>query len=288
MIDNKFKLVSYLGKGGSSKVFLAKDKLRNKYAIKIVRKDKKYSTAISEKLIMTEHQVLINLKYHPNIIKSYEINLDGTATMENESENIMYNVLEYAENGPLSNFVRYTGAIEEGIAWFFILQLWSAIEYMHLQGYAHLDIKLENILLDEFFNIKLADMGGSVFVRDTCGFSNKRRGTALYMPPEIYEISPGDVYDAFKADVYSLGIAIFVILIGEFPHPSDFIKSCSTDESDNTKSFIKFILISQEVICLTICVEHKERTTINAVRNIPSPFEKDSHIQSGSISLNEV
>ena len=235
MIDNKLILKSFLGKGGSSKVFLAADLSGNKFAVKIVRKDKKYPTGIAEKMLKTEHYLLSALKSHPNIIKSYGINLQGVATMDDNCENIMYNVLEYAENGPLSNIVRYTGSIDESISGLFILQIWSAIEYMHHKGYAHLDIKLENILLDEFFNIKLADMGGWLYVKDSNGFSSKRRGTTLYMPPEIHSVSSDFAYDAFKADVYSLGITLFVMLVGEFPHPSDFVKSWFTGESEETQ-----------------------------------------------------
>lgn len=39
------------------------------------------------------------------------------------------------------------------------LQLSDAVRYMHNKNFSHLDIKLENILLDKYFNIKLADMG---------------------------------------------------------------------------------------------------------------------------------
>lgn len=70
----------------------------------------------------------------------------------------MYNILEYAPHGALSNFVRYTGGIEEEIARLYVYQFCDAISFIHKLGYAHLDIKLENILLDKYFNIKVADM----------------------------------------------------------------------------------------------------------------------------------
>lgn len=234
MIDNKFTLISYLGKGGSSKVFLAKNEFGCKWAIKIIRKDKKYPTEVADKMLKREHKMLSLLKSHPNIIDSYGINLDGFATMDDECEKVKYNVIEFAENGPLSNFIRYTGAIEEDISRLLIVQLWSAVEFMHLQGYAHLDIKLENILLDEFYNVKLADMGGSLWIKDSNGYVDRRRGTTLYMAPEVISFTPGDVYNALKADIYSLGVAIFVMLIGEFPKPSDFSSNWVTNGSDET------------------------------------------------------
>ena len=236
MIDNKFRLISYLGKGGSSKVFLAKDELGFNWAIKIIRKDKNYPVDVADNMLKREHKMLSSLKSHPNIIKSYGINLDGVATMDDDCERIKYHVLEFAESGPLSNFIRYTGPLEESISYIHIQQLLWAIEHMHLNGFAHLDIKLENILLDEFFNAKLADMGTSIWVKDSNGVTNKKRGTTFYMAPEVSNYKPGDVYDAYKADIYSLGVAIFVMLVGEFPSPSDFAINYVTDDSNDTSA----------------------------------------------------
>lgn len=71
----------------------------------------------------------------------------------------MYNALEYAQNGAFSTYIRQTGPLEESLARMFAFQICSAIAHMHSLGLAHLDIKLENILLDEFFNVKVADLG---------------------------------------------------------------------------------------------------------------------------------
>lgn len=73
---------------------------------------------------------------------------------------------------------------------------------MHSQQYCHLDIKLENILLDEYFNIKLADFGSSVNVSESNGSTNKRRGTLMYMAPEVADLEPGKEFDAYAADIY--------------------------------------------------------------------------------------
>lgn len=96
-------------------------------------------------------------------------------------------------------------------------QLLHAVEYMHHQGYAHLDIKLENILLDEFFNIKLADFGSSLYLAESNGFTNLRRGTKFYLPPEVENETGNEAYNGYSADVYTLGISLFLLLAGEFP-----------------------------------------------------------------------
>lgn len=123
MIDEHFELVKLLGKGGSSKVFLARDSEGNKCAIKAIRKDKNFVKCAAAAMLEREHETLQKLEGHPNIIKSLGINLNGTVSTQSASEDIMYNVLEFAKYGALSNFVRYTGGIEADVARLFVLQM---------------------------------------------------------------------------------------------------------------------------------------------------------------------
>lgn len=85
-----------------------------------------------------------------------------------------------------------------------------------------MDIKLDNILLDKLFNVKVADLGASLDVSETNGYSDSRRGTELYMAPEVSNLLPSETYDAFKSDVYSLGICLYVMVFGEFPVTEEF------------------------------------------------------------------
>jgi len=59
-----------------------------------------------------------------------------------------------------------------------------AVDFIHSKKYAHLDIKLNNIMVDEFFNIKIGDFG-SVLKLDKKGTTRKKRGTQNYMAPEL-------------------------------------------------------------------------------------------------------
>lgn len=236
MIDNKFVLSKVLGRGGSSKVFLAHDASNQKVAIKAIRKDKGIHLDAAAAMLQKEHDLLQYLSGHPNIIKSLQVNLNGTVRSGNESESVMYNVLEHAKHGALSNFVRYTGGIEESLTKLFALQLCNALKYVHDLNYAHLDIKLENILLDEFFNIKLADFGSSFWTSDTNGRINKKRGTLLYMAPEVANFEVGQEYDAKASDIYSLGITLYVMMIGEFPTHKEVGKNLDSYESDSKQT----------------------------------------------------
>mmetsp|Transcript_41058 Transcript_41058/g.47239 ORF Transcript_41058/g.47239 Transcript_41058/m.47239 type:complete len:149 (-) Transcript_41058:402-848(-) len=107
-----------------------------------------------------------------------------------------------------------------------------AVHAIHSLGFAHLDIKLENILLDEFFNIKVADMGSSISVAETAGLTDRKRGTLMYMAPEVAGLQAGEQFAAQAADIYSLGVTLFVLMTGQFPSPRETKITHSTVDSE--------------------------------------------------------
>ena len=77
------------------------------------------------------------------------------------------------------------GAMGENAGRFFISQLLDGVEYMHNKRVVHRDLKLENILVDDRLNLKIADFGFATYK----SIDNLRsyRGTMTYMAPEIKE-----------------------------------------------------------------------------------------------------
>jgi len=86
----------------------------------------------------------------------------------------------------------------------------KAIQYMHDLGYSHRDIKLENLLFDDHFNLKLADYGFSS--NET--ISHHKVGTYSYMAPEILNNLD---YDGKKSDIFSIGVVLFILVVGHGP-----------------------------------------------------------------------
>jgi serine/threonine protein kinase len=83
---------------------------------------------------------------------------------------------------------------------------------MNTKNVVHRDIKLENILLDNQMNLKLADFGFAT--NKNINKLTTFRGTQSYMAPEIRESKE---YDGRQTDIFSLGVVLFTIVVGYFP-----------------------------------------------------------------------
>lgn len=84
--------------------------------------------------------------------------------------------------------------------------------YMQGKGVVHRDLKLENILVDDNMNLKVADFGFATYKK--INKLNSYRGTMTYMAPEIKE---GKTYDGKQIDMFSVGVILFIIVQGIFP-----------------------------------------------------------------------
>jgi serine/threonine protein kinase len=165
---------------------------------------------IEKKLIINHgfvHQVRREVEIqsrlsHPNIIKLYGYFQDN---------NYVYLVQEYASGGSLFEYVNRKGTLDKEEIRRMGFQLLSALCYLQERKVMHRDIKLENILLDQDMNPKLADFGWAVH-----SLNNLRTtfcGTVLYLSPELVNREPyGNTLD-----VWSIGILFFELATGKAP-----------------------------------------------------------------------
>ena len=94
-------------------------------------------------------------------------------------------------------------------------QICSGIEALHTTSkHAHLDIKLENVLIGNDYKLKLCDFG---FAQDVETDIITKYGTESYIAPEIENRRPGESYKGVQADIFSLGVILFIFHFGAPP-----------------------------------------------------------------------
>ena len=138
------------------------------------------------------------------------------------SKSKIFIVLELVTGGELFDYIVKEGRFSEKIARHYAQQLVEGVDYCHSLGICHRDLKPENLLLDESKNLKISDFGlSSLYVGDADGDAASRTellhttcGTPNYVAPEVLADKG---YDGKKADVWSIGVIIYVFLAGFLP-----------------------------------------------------------------------
>lgn len=154
---------------------------------------------------------------HKNIVKIIEYGSDGKVVKASGriKDNLVYVVLEYFNGKTLFEMCNGFGKMKEEVGRLFLTQMIDVLSYMNEKGAVHRNLKLENIYVDNQLNIKLFDFGYATFTdvkRLSCV-----RGTLPYMAPEIIERK---TYDGTKADIFSTGVILFIMMQGIFPFNS--------------------------------------------------------------------
>ena len=208
-----YKIIKTLGSGYHAKVKLA-EKDGKLYAIKRFKKD-------TADLTVLNHELAIMSKLdHINIVKLHEVKEDAIYRKKNGCEyQCLAIILEYIDGGELFEYVARCGRFSPNVARTYFLMLISALNYMHNQGISHRDVKPENILLDQNFNLKVTDFGFSTYL--SRGELHTRLGTEGYMAPEIRARK----YDGKNVDLFAAGIILFILYSGSPP----FEKTTATD-----------------------------------------------------------
>lgn len=201
----KYEVGKIIGCGAFAKVYYGRNvRTGQSVAIKAVSKQKILRGGLTAH-VKREISIMSRLQ-HPNIVKLYEV----LATKAK-----IYFVMEFAKGGEL--FAKISkGRFSEQLSRRYFQQLISAVEYCHSRGVFHRDLKLENLLLDENWDLKISDFGLSAVKEQIRpdGMLHTLCGTPAYVAPEILAKNG---YDGAKVDMWSCGVVLFVLNAGYLP-----------------------------------------------------------------------
>ncbi|KAL1792948.1 hypothetical protein ACET3X_009455 [Alternaria dauci] len=148
---------------------------------------------------------IMKLLDHPNIVRLYDI-------WENRDE--LYLIMEFVEGGELFSYIHEQQGLIEIHTVHIFRQIIAALIYCHRINIHHRDLKPENILLDrDTMTVKLVDFGMAA-LQPVGKKLTTPCGSPHYAAPEVIKTTS---YDGGKADVWSCGVILFVLLTGTPP-----------------------------------------------------------------------
>ncbi|TYI77082.1 hypothetical protein E1A91_D06G121400v1 [Gossypium mustelinum] len=272
ILFGKYEMGRLLGKGTFAKVYHCKDLTTGEnVAIKVVSKDQVKKQGMMEQ-IKREISVL-RLVRHPNIVELKEVMATKTK---------IFFVMEHVRGGELFAKV-YKGKLKENVARKYFQQLISAVDLCHSRGVSHRDLKPENLLLDENEDLKVSDFGLSALpeqVRND-GLLHTQCGTPAYVAPEVLKKRG---YDGPKADIWSCGVILYVLLAGFLPFQEENVMNMYRKVFKAEFQFPPwFSTESKRLISKHLVADPEQRITIPDIMRVPWFLKGFKHPLSFSI-----
>lgn len=259
----KYELGKTLGEGTFGKVKRAEHTETGELvAIKVLDKERIQQQNMGAQ-IKREVSVMKSMAKNPRVVQLREV-LASKAKI--------YLVLELVTGGELfDEIVRDTKFTEEK-ARFYFRQLVEGLLFCHDKGVSHRDLKPENLLLDDNNNLKISDFGLSALY-EGCGddgMSSRAAllhttcGTPNYVAPEVLE---NEGYDGFRADIWSAGVILYVLVTGCLPFDEPTLGALF--QKIKTASFAMPKSLSpslQDLLGRILVADPKSRASLNEIQ----------------------
>ena len=220
--NNNFELLNYVNSGSCGLVF--EGKIRNsptnqrvglKFLMGKILDEKREKNA-QKKIKELYFQRKLHHKNITGLYGFYEIKTCSCIAMD------------YAKYGDLEYFQKkliQKKNLSETVIAYITFQILEGLQYCHQCKIIHMDIKQQNILIDESLNIKITDFSVSQSYENSKNgskFCLPLAGTSLYMSPEVLSKMEIDVEDCNKIDMFSLGTLLYNLAFGQFPYNLEF------------------------------------------------------------------
>ncbi|CAM6103590.1 unnamed protein product [Calypogeia fissa] len=218
---NQYIVIKVLGRGTFGKVKLCLNTMDCKlYAVKIL-----YRKWVARRSIgsarddvgkdmqgaMREIAIMKKL-HHPNVVALFEV-------IDDPSDRKLYLVLEYVEGGPLVDNDLWQ-PIPEDKARLYFRDMCQGLDYLHFNKIVHRDLKPGNLLRTMDGRIKISDFGVSHMLDHESDSIHGTAGTPAFLAPEL---CLGGECQGVAADIWALGVCLYVMVYGEIPFPAETV-----------------------------------------------------------------
>jgi len=211
----RYQVTGVLGRGAMGQVYKGVDPAINRpVALKTIRLD-----FVSDPAEMAELKERLNREAHaagklshPNIVTIYDAGSEG---------DLQYIAMEYLEGRTLESMIKKKVKFNYRIIAQIIVQICAALDYAHQQGIVHRDIKPANIMISTDYKVKVMDFGIARVDSNSMTKTGIAMGTPNYIAPEQLK---GQNVDA-RADLFSLGVVMYEMLLGKRPFKGENITS---------------------------------------------------------------
>ncbi|XP_041109474.1 rho-associated protein kinase 2 isoform X2 [Polyodon spathula] len=265
-----YDVVKVIGRGAFGEVQLVRHKASQKvYAMKLLSKFEMLKR--SDSAFFWEERDIMAFANSPWVVQ---------LCCAFQDDRYLYMLMEYMPGGDLVNLTS-TYDVPEKWAKFYTAEVVLALDAIHSMGFIHRDVKPDNMLLDKYGHLKLADFGTCMKMDETgmvrC---DTAVGTPDYISPEVLKSQGGDGYYGRECDWWSVGVFIFEMLVGDTPFYADSLVGTYSKIMDhkNTLNFPDDIEISKHAKSL-ICAfltDRDVRLGRNGVEEIKChPFFKN-------------
>jgi serine/threonine protein kinase len=209
IFDGRYEVIEIVGRGSDSVVYHAKHigSSTQEVALKVLVNHKGKNSLTGR--LRKEALTLVSCRH------KYVVRLDDFHSVDD----LCYLSMEYAAKGDLRKYVEAAGGrISPEKASLFLHQVLEALDFVHMTGVVHRDMKPENILVASDKEIRLADFGLALLPGDDVSLDDLKSGVGSfgYLPPESLE---GIRYDT-RSDLYALGLCFYELLSGTHPFES--------------------------------------------------------------------